>query len=650
VSRVLDRLDAGALRRWARDALDRLGSHRDEIDGLNVFPVPDGDTGTNLYLTVESAVAEVERVPEQEDLGKVADALAAGALHGARGSSGVILSQLLRGVADALREHPDGGAGAVRTALARAADSAYGAVSRPAEGTMLSVARAAAEGARGANLREVVSGALAAAHTALDRTPSQLDQLGRAGVVDAGGRGLLLVLESLAGTVAGRRGPRGPGAREVGRAPARPAAEPAPVAPDGPPFEVMYLVDAPESAVPPLREALEAIGESVVVVGGPGAVAGSWKVHVHTADVAGALAAGDRAAQDRAAGDRASADRVAGDREADATGCGESGGGPRQVRVAPVLRRAAIASGSLAAGAPAVAVVAVANGAGLAGLLAASGALVIVRRPGSAPTPEDLLRAVRDTGAAAVVVVPDDAESAAAAAAAVAAAAEVVRASSAAGAASATGREAGAASPSAARAGAAGARGASPEEARGAGPGAAREAGPGARAPSAAATLVDAAPSTFCTVGDRTPEVAVLPPCAPVAALAALAVHDPAQPLAAALDRMSAAAAATRQGAVTTARCVGVTPVGPCRPGDALGLVGTDVVAVGADAATVGRVVADRLLGSGGELLTVLRGHAAEAGPAATALCRAVRQARPDVEVHALDGGQDGALLLLGVE
>ncbi|HKG50718.1 MAG TPA: DAK2 domain-containing protein, partial [Actinomycetales bacterium] len=406
---VLDRLDAGAVRRWAVDALDRLRSHRDEIDGLNVFPVPDGDTGTNLCLTVESAVAAVEDVPD-DDVREVADALATGALHGARGSSGVILSQLLQGWADALREHPDGGAGAVRSALARAADSAYAAVSRPSEGTMLSVARAAADGAsRGGTLREVVSGALASARAALDRTPNQLDELGRAGVVDAGGRGLLLVLESLAGTVAGRRAARRPAAGDPARSP---AGEPGHGndAPGGPPevggpwFEVMYLVDLPEDAVPLLRERLDRVGDSVVVVGGPVVAGGrTWRVHIHTADVCAAVDAGAQAGSGSSPG-TALAPNPAGTR-------------PRTVRVTALVPPAASDPDRAR---PSVGVVAVASGPGLAQLLAASGALALVRDAQGPPAPEDLLTAVRDTCAEAVVVLPDGPDAAATAEVAVA--------------------------------------------------------------------------------------------------------------------------------------------------------------------------------------------------------------------------------------
>jgi dihydroxyacetone kinase-like predicted kinase len=150
-------------------------------------------------------------------------------------------------------------------------------------------------------------------------------------------------------------------------------------------------------------------------------------------------------------------------------------------------------------------------------------------------------------------------------------------------------------------------------------------------------------------VDPRSPRVAVLPACAPVPALAALSVHDAARSLPLAVEAMSAAAAATRAGVVRTAGAADA-PVSGCRSGDAVGLVGSEVVAVGADAAVVGEAVADRLLGAGGELLTVLHGALPGAHPAASALSRAVRRARPDVEVHVLDGGQEGAVLLLGVE
>jgi DAK2 domain fusion protein YloV len=296
---VLDHLDAGAARRWVVDVLEQLSARREEIDDLNVYPVPDGDTGTNLCLTVEAGAAAVDDVPDEDGLPGVTDAFARGALLGARGSSGIILSQLLRGLAEVLRERPDGGAAAVRAALTRAADQAYAAVGRPVEGTMLTVARAAAEGAQGRTLREVVSGAVEAARGALARTTEQLDVLSRAGVVDAGGRGLLVVLESLSATVHGRRDGAVPSLRgrtRAARTPARRAGGHACDAPpSGPAYEVMYLLDAADDTVPAMRAALDGLGDALVVVGG----AGLWNVHVHTDDPASAVAQGRAAGRVR---------------------------------------------------------------------------------------------------------------------------------------------------------------------------------------------------------------------------------------------------------------------------------------------------------------------------------------------------------------
>ena len=146
-------LDAAALRKWMLVSKDRLGARRAEIDALNVFPVPDGDTGTNMYLTVEAAAIAACEIADPEDVpGPMADAIARGALLGARGNSGVILSQLLRGLADVLRQADEPSGDTVALALGRAADLAYAAVSRPVEGTVLTVARAAAESASTASV------------------------------------------------------------------------------------------------------------------------------------------------------------------------------------------------------------------------------------------------------------------------------------------------------------------------------------------------------------------------------------------------------------------------------------------------------------------------------------------------------------------
>ena len=199
-------LDASAVRRWCTDALDAMGSAREEIDALNVYPVPDGDTGTNLFLTLESAVEELAGRPPDGDLAADLRALAHGALLGARGNSGVILSQLLRGAVQALvaSAGPDADqAQAVRRALEQASSFGYAAVARPVEGTMLTVIREAAQAARTAegDAATVVRAAAAGARDALVHTPDLLQALRDAGVVDAGGRGITVLLDALAAEI-----------------------------------------------------------------------------------------------------------------------------------------------------------------------------------------------------------------------------------------------------------------------------------------------------------------------------------------------------------------------------------------------------------------------------------------------------------------
>lgn len=281
-------LDADVLCSWMAQTVDMLGNHRDEIDRLNVFPVPDGDTGTNLYLTMESAAAAVTTEQDQT-VAEVVNEIARGALLGARGNSGVITSQILRGFADGLAEcESDVGGADLARALQSAADSAYRAVAVPREGTILSVAKAAAEGAAiangGANSDPpaVISGALDSAKEALARTPDQLPVLREAGVVDAGGRGLVVILEALDRAVQGLAAPAKARGRKI---PQPPTAHAPMVGYDGPEYEVMYLLDAADDSVPGLRSALNDLGDSVVVVGGHGL----WNVHVHTDHIGAAI-------------------------------------------------------------------------------------------------------------------------------------------------------------------------------------------------------------------------------------------------------------------------------------------------------------------------------------------------------------------------
>ncbi|WP_086694082.1 DAK2 domain-containing protein [Streptomyces recifensis] len=380
-------LDALAVRTWCGLALRSLGRAREEIDAINVYPVADGDTGTNLYLTVESATAAVEAVFAGYEQGgpSLADALRAmahGALIGARGNSGTILAQLLRGMAQVLAA---GGAGdvshvdgtALRRALRRAADAAREAVAHPVEGTVLTVASAAAEAADGAegDCGAVVLAAYEGARSALAATPRQLAVLGRAGVVDAGGRGLVTVLASLVEAVTGDALPEETYAGAAG-------ADVCPEAPEhagegGPAYEVIYLLEADDAAVARLRERLDTLGDSLVVVGGDGL----WNVHVHVDDAGAAVEAGVEA------------------------------GRPYRIRITHFAVGDVHTGGERPPREPAQrAVVAVVPGEGLAGLYAEAGAITVLARPGEPPASGELAQALRRAHAREVVLLPNDAE------------------------------------------------------------------------------------------------------------------------------------------------------------------------------------------------------------------------------------------------
>ncbi|MFD7717854.1 DAK2 domain-containing protein [Streptomyces sp. NPDC059814] len=378
-----DDLDAVAVRTWCSLALDALGREREAIDAINVYPVADGDTGTNLYLTAESAAAAVEAVFAAHETGtsvpSTADAVRAmahGALIGARGNSGTILAQLLRGMAGVLADEAGvrPGADRLRLALTRAAASAREAVAHPVEGTVLTVAAAAAEAAGrapgGAGAGVVAQAAYEGARTALEATPGQLAVLGRAGVVDAGGRGLVAVLGALVEAVSGRAPER---LYEPSAAPAPSAAGDCSAADDpqgGPAFEVIYLLEAGDGPVERLRARLDALGDSLVVVGGDGL----WNVHVHVDDAGAAVEAGVEAGRPhRIRITHFAADRV-------------------HARPEPAQR----------------AVVVVVPGDGLGGLCAEAGATTVLARPGEPPASGELVDAIRRAHAREVVLLPND--------------------------------------------------------------------------------------------------------------------------------------------------------------------------------------------------------------------------------------------------
>ena len=190
-------LTGAELRGTFKLAFDRLEESRDIVNALNVFPVPDGDTGTNMFLTLRSGI---ERCPDGPDVsaGEVARELAQGAFFGARGNSGVILSQFLKGFSDALQDQPTCSASDLARALDMASVAAYSAVGNPREGTMLTVIRRAAEAARevadDTGAPDLLAAAFAASCVALRNTPEQLPVLKEAGVVDSGGLGVVIIV------------------------------------------------------------------------------------------------------------------------------------------------------------------------------------------------------------------------------------------------------------------------------------------------------------------------------------------------------------------------------------------------------------------------------------------------------------------------
>jgi DAK2 domain fusion protein YloV len=277
---VTDREKLLALLRGAVAALERS---RQRIDDLNVYPVPDGDTGTNLLLTVRSVLEAIEK-SDQAEPGGLARATSRAALMGARGNSGVILSQIVRGAAEALaaEDGPIDGRAAAR-ALRAAADAAYRAVREPVEGTMLTAIRALAEAAeaeRDRPVAELLERLVEHGEEAVARTPDQLDVLREAGVVDAGAAGLVELVRGLASTVGDHPLPE-----------LVPIAEPSAEAVHQEHSRYRYCTTfVIEGELDPehIERELEPLGDSLLVVGDPTAV----KAHVHTDEPGSALAVG----------------------------------------------------------------------------------------------------------------------------------------------------------------------------------------------------------------------------------------------------------------------------------------------------------------------------------------------------------------------
>lgn len=393
------RLDASALRDWAHTAVGDLITHTDEINRLNVFPVADSDTGTNMLFTMRSALAEAKSATGSGEVTAVAAALSEGALHGARGNSGVILSQILRGLADVTASaaaDSDGALADINPVLLGAAlRHAVGLVvssmgGERVDGTVVSVLHDAAEAvehwaAEGAGLGEVLAAGAEAAAAALEHTPEQLAVLAEAGVVDAGGRGLLVLLDALTATICGH-GPQRRAYEPAPRAVDIDTAEPAP-----PRFEVMYLLgDCDAAGLERLRTRLDELGDSVAIAasgarlrspaGRARSDADRHSVHVHTDDAGAAVEAGLAA------------------------------GAVSRIQISVLTTR----PGRLAPGgwSRERAVLAVVDGDGAEELFRQEGAFVVrpdaaSSDPANGVSARQLLRAFVDTGAAQVMVLPN---------------------------------------------------------------------------------------------------------------------------------------------------------------------------------------------------------------------------------------------------
>ena len=392
---TLERFSHEALRNTVVTFRDTMKAHAPGINKLNVYPVPDGDTGTNMARTLDAVVAELDAAPEGMDT--TCDAISHGSLMGARGNSGVILSQILRGLASTLKGGAEATGAKVAEALKAASASAYQAVLKPIEGTILTVVREASEGAheaaeRGESLAGVLHAARASGKAALDRTPEMLPVLKDAGVVDAGGAGFLLLLDSALHVVDGVPLPEpeefdGPSMEQLDAVSHRHADGEVDVSELR--YEVMYFMDLPDQHIQAFKEGWGEIGGSIVVVGGDGI----WNCHVHTNDIGAAV-------------------EVALD----------LGGRPKQIRVTDLFEEMAeehahreqqlgVHPPRAGAGLPPVtcAVVAVSSGDGLSELFGQLGVQGVVTGGQTLnPSTAELLSAVEAVNAQQVIVLPNN--------------------------------------------------------------------------------------------------------------------------------------------------------------------------------------------------------------------------------------------------
>ena len=376
----LTTLSAADLARAVRTFEGLLRAQKEVINRLNVYPVPDGDTGTNMALTMASVAQRLADLPDTAPLSDVTSAIATASLMGARGNSGVILSQMLRGLLSSFGAGEQVDVHALRSGLLQADVLARQAVSHPVEGTILSVARAAAEGAQaGDSLADAVRAARDAAVAALAKTPEQLPVLRQAGVVDSGGTGLVLWFDALCHVVNGDPLPVTPALGDPLPEMTAVTVEQAALAELR--FEVMFLLEGSDESIPHFRAAWEAIGDSIVIIGGDGL----YNCHIHTDHIGEAIEAALEV------------------------------GRPRDIRVSDLLEQVreeawvVDAATAVAAANGTTAVVAVVAGEGVAALYRSLGVSQLIYGGQTMnPSTAELVAAVTATGAPHVIILPNN--------------------------------------------------------------------------------------------------------------------------------------------------------------------------------------------------------------------------------------------------
>ena len=404
---VLEEFGADALRHTVIAFRDTMKRHASGINRLNVYPVPDGDTGTNMARTLDAVVTELEGASAELDT--TCEAISHGSLMGARGNSGVILSQILRGLSSTLKTAKTSGAQRVAEALKSASSAAYEAVLKPIEGTILTVVRETADAAvkaadEGASLAVMLRAARAAGRKALDNTPELLPVLKDAGVVDAGGAGFMLFMDSAVHIVDGEPLPEpnyddGPTAEQLEKIALRTSTDGS-VDVSELRYEVMFLLNLEDTKLKKFKNSWGEIGDSIVVVGGDGL----YNCHIHTNDIGAAVEApllvGGIPSKIRItdlfeemAEEHAQRDAGLGAPAEILTGSKSGRSGSRQSALPPVT----------------CAVVAIASGDGLAELFGQMGVHGVVTGGQTMnPSTQELLDAVEHMNATQVVILPNN--------------------------------------------------------------------------------------------------------------------------------------------------------------------------------------------------------------------------------------------------